>query len=91
MKIIKRRTPETNAKLYSNSILAPMRKGIIKAWFRNVRLAQRFKMSPDEFFTMYFETCAHCMSHVEFCRYMTTNKDGFADTILNEWEGLEKC
>lgn len=74
------RTPAKNAKLYMNSVLAPMRKRIIKAFFRTERVALKTGLTHEQVDFIYFEVC-HTMSHVMFSRLMI-NDEKFRNDVV---------
>lgn len=64
--------PEANAKLFQQSILAPMRKGIIKAWHRTNRVAAQLGLTPEQLDHIYLES--NIYGHREFIRLMVQDK-----------------
>lgn len=64
--------PESNARIFQQSILAPMRKGIIKAWHRTNRVAPQLDLTPEQLDHLYLES--NVFSHREFIRLMTTDE-----------------
>jgi len=65
---------------YSNSILAPYRKAIIKFHNRLLRVASKTGLTVDELYTIWFN-CAHAMNNNHFFRYIMFDEK-FRNTMI---------